>query len=55
MSLTVISTIVILIIMFLASALRVLNEYERAVVFRLGDHRPRGRALILIRGRPRYW
>ncbi|PKN33731.1 MAG: hypothetical protein CVU61_11455 [Deltaproteobacteria bacterium HGW-Deltaproteobacteria-19] len=36
MSLTVISTIVILIIMFLASALRVLNEYERAVVFRLG-------------------
>jgi regulator of protease activity HflC (stomatin/prohibitin superfamily) len=36
MSLTVISTIVILVIMFLASALRVLNEYERAVVFRLG-------------------
>jgi regulator of protease activity HflC (stomatin/prohibitin superfamily) len=36
MSLTVITTIVILVIMFLASALRVLNEYERAVVFRLG-------------------
>ncbi|HOI73559.1 MAG TPA: slipin family protein [Syntrophales bacterium] len=36
MSLTVITTVVILVIMFLASALRVLNEYERAVVFRLG-------------------
>ena len=28
--------VIVLVIMFLASAIRVLNEYERAVVFRLG-------------------
>ncbi len=28
--------VVVLVVMFLASAIRVLNEYERAVVFRLG-------------------
>lgn len=31
-----ISIVVILIIMFLASAIRILNEYERGVIFRLG-------------------
>ncbi|MDD5724317.1 MAG: slipin family protein [Syntrophales bacterium] len=29
-------TIVVLVVMFLASAIRVLNEYERGVIFRLG-------------------
>jgi regulator of protease activity HflC (stomatin/prohibitin superfamily) len=28
--------LVILVVMFLASAIRVLNEYERGVIFRLG-------------------
>ena len=28
--------VVVLAVMFLASAIRILNEYERAVVFRLG-------------------
>src|SRR5512137_891366 len=28
--------IVVLVVMFLASAIRILNEYERAVIFRLG-------------------
>jgi len=31
-----VGTIVVLIIMFLAAAIRILNEYERGVVFRLG-------------------
>ncbi len=35
MSVTVI-VVVVLVVMFLASAIRVLNEYERAVIFRLG-------------------
>ena len=29
-------TIVVLVVLFLSSAIRILNEYERAVVFRLG-------------------
>ncbi|MEA2014197.1 MAG: slipin family protein, partial [Thermodesulfobacteriota bacterium] len=29
-------TVVVLVVMFLAAAIRVLNEYERAVIFRLG-------------------
>jgi len=29
-------TVVVLVVMFLATAIRVLNEYERAVIFRLG-------------------
>ncbi|MFO7570278.1 MAG: slipin family protein [Smithellaceae bacterium] len=38
-----------LVIMFLASAIRVLNEYERAVVFRLGRIRDvKGPGLIII-------
>src|SRR4030042_1284424 len=44
-------TIVILalVIMFLASAIKVLNEYERAVVFRLGRIRDvKGPGLIII-------
>jgi len=36
MTLTMIATIVILAIMFLSAAIRVLNEYERGVIFRLG-------------------
>src|SRR5665811_315000 len=28
--------LVVLVVMFLASAIRILNEYERAVIFRLG-------------------
>ena len=28
--------LVVLVVMFLAASIRVLNEYERAVVFRLG-------------------
>ena len=41
--------VVVLIVMFLASAIRILNEYQRAVIFRLGriiatkgpgDHHP---------------
>jgi len=36
MTLTMIATIVILVLMFLSAAIRVLNEYERGVIFRLG-------------------
>ncbi len=28
--------LIVLVIMFLASAIRILNEYERGVIFRLG-------------------
>ena len=41
--------VIVLVIMFLASAIRVLNEYERAVVFRLGRVRDvKGPGLIMI-------
>ncbi|OPY84882.1 MAG: Modulator of FtsH protease HflK [Smithella sp. PtaU1.Bin162] len=41
--------IIVLVIMFLASAIRILNEYERAVVFRLGRIRDvKGPGLIII-------
>ena len=41
--------VIVLVIMFLASAIRVLNEYERAVVFRLGRVRDvKGPGLIII-------
>ncbi|MEN6620380.1 MAG: slipin family protein [Smithella sp.] len=41
--------IVVLVIMFLAAAIRILNEYERAVVFRLGRIRDvKGPGLIII-------
>ena len=41
--------IIVLVVMFLASAIRVLNEYERAVVFRLGRIRDvKGPGLIII-------
>ena len=41
--------IVVLILLFLGSALRVLNEYERAVVFRLGRViRAKGPGLIIL-------
>jgi regulator of protease activity HflC (stomatin/prohibitin superfamily) len=41
--------VIVLVIMFLASAIRVLNEYERAVVFRLGRIRDvKGPGLIII-------
>ena len=41
--------VVVLVVMFLASAIKVLNEYERAVVFRLGRIRDlKGPGLIII-------
>ena len=41
--------VVVLVVMFLASAIKVLNEYERAVLFRLGRIRDiRGPGLIII-------
>jgi regulator of protease activity HflC (stomatin/prohibitin superfamily) len=41
--------VVVLVIMFLASAIRIMNEYERAVVFRLGRIRDvKGPGLIII-------
>jgi regulator of protease activity HflC (stomatin/prohibitin superfamily) len=36
MALSTIATLIILVIMFLSAAIRILNEYERAVIFRLG-------------------
>ncbi|HOO45369.1 MAG TPA: slipin family protein [Deltaproteobacteria bacterium] len=43
-------TIVVLILLFLVSAIKILNEYERAVVFRLGRvlPSPKGPGLIII-------
>jgi len=43
-------TIVVLVVFFLFSAIKVLNEYERAVVFRLGRvlGQPKGPGLIII-------
>lgn len=41
--------LIVLVIMFLASAIRILNEYERAVIFRLGRIRDvKGPGLIII-------
>ncbi len=41
--------VIVLVIMFLASAIKVLNEYERAVIFRLGRIRDvKGPGLIII-------
>ncbi|HET6489936.1 MAG TPA: SPFH domain-containing protein, partial [Syntrophales bacterium] len=40
---------VVLVIMFLAAAIRILNEYERAVIFRLGRIIPtKGPGLIIL-------
>jgi len=46
----VVITIVVLVIFFLFSAVKILNEYERAVVFRLGRvlEQPKGPGLIII-------
>jgi regulator of protease activity HflC (stomatin/prohibitin superfamily) len=43
-------TIIILVLLFLFSAIKILNEYERAVVFRLGRvlSKPKGPGLIII-------
>lgn len=43
-------TIVVIVVLFLASAIKILNEYERAVVFRLGRvlPQPKGPGLIII-------
>jgi regulator of protease activity HflC (stomatin/prohibitin superfamily) len=43
-------TIVVILVLFLFSAIKVLNEYERAVVFRLGRvlQLPKGPGLIII-------
>jgi len=49
MTLTMIATIVILAIMFLSAAIRVLNEYERGVIFRLGRViQTKGPGLIIL-------
>ncbi len=41
--------LIVLVVMFLASAIRIMNEYERAVVFRLGRIRDvKGPGLIII-------
>ncbi len=41
--------VVVLVVMFLASAIKILNEYERAVLFRLGRIRDiKGPGLIII-------
>ncbi|MGB5218785.1 MAG: SPFH domain-containing protein, partial [Smithella sp.] len=41
--------VVVLVVMFLASAIKIMNEYERAVVFRLGRIRDvKGPGLIVI-------
>jgi regulator of protease activity HflC (stomatin/prohibitin superfamily) len=41
--------VIVLVVMFLASAIRIMNEYERAVVFRLGRIRDvKGPGLIII-------
>ncbi|MBP7765968.1 MAG: slipin family protein [Deltaproteobacteria bacterium] len=41
--------VVVLVVMFLASAIKILNEYERAVIFRLGRIRDvKGPGLIII-------
>jgi regulator of protease activity HflC (stomatin/prohibitin superfamily) len=46
----VVITVVVLVIFFLFSAVKILNEYERAVVFRLGRvlEQPKGPGLIII-------
>jgi len=42
-------TIVVLVVLFLSSAIRILNEYERAVVFRLGRVlKSKGPGLIIL-------
>jgi regulator of protease activity HflC (stomatin/prohibitin superfamily) len=44
-----ISIIVVLVVLFLANAIRILNEYERGVIFRLGRViRAKGPGLILL-------
>ena len=41
--------IVLLVVLFLASAIRILNEYERGVIFRLGRViHPKGPGLIIL-------
>ena len=43
-------TIVVIIVLFLIASIKILNEYERAVVFRLGRvmSRPKGPGIIII-------
>ena len=43
-------TLLVLLVLFLASSVKILNEYERAVVFRLGRvmSQPKGPGLIII-------
>jgi regulator of protease activity HflC (stomatin/prohibitin superfamily) len=49
MSIYVISLIIVLVVLFLANAIRILNEYERGVIFRLGRViRAKGPGLILL-------
>lgn len=50
MSMYAIVTIVVIVLLFLFSAIKILNEYERAVVFRLGRviHEPKGPGIVII-------
>ena len=43
-------TIVVIVLLFLFSAIKILNEYERAVVFRLGRvmSEPKGPGIVII-------
>lgn len=44
-----ITVVVILVVLFLANAIRILNEYERGVIFRLGRViRAKGPGLIIL-------
>ena len=47
---TFLVVVVVLAIFFLSTALRVLNEYERGVIFRLGRAlmKPKGPGLIIL-------
>jgi len=43
-------TIIVIVVLFLISAIKILNEYERAVVFRLGRvlEKPKGPGIVII-------
>jgi len=42
--------IVVLVVLFLVNAIRILNEYERGVIFRLGRvlEQPKGPGIIIL-------
>jgi regulator of protease activity HflC (stomatin/prohibitin superfamily) len=41
-------SLLILVVLFLMTSLRVLNEYERGVIFRLGGSSAQGTGLIIL-------